>query len=256
VWRVSGHLPYYATPCTPKFPGGARIGSEDAKRGWPKSKLTANRLDLSRFGTSIDTRVKSVWGALNSVLQGISAHLLRVALRKLFEIQPGIGRSKSPPEQAARSRCLALIRTGGSMVDAAGTALAESAGESQLHRVISWKDAFWVVSGVPALVLFSIGGVAATVGTGAGVDLVGHLRFYPGLHLWEIAGLFPNKSGGVAIYGAAAWVRYSKFIAPLSVSRDRRCHRDTRTTSCRNRGGLGRELKIATGSSRTSALER
>ena len=49
------------------------------------------------------------------------------------------------------------------MVDAAGTALAESAGESQLHRVISWKDAFWVVSGVPALVLFSIGGVAATV---------------------------------------------------------------------------------------------
>ena len=51
------------------------------------------------------------------------------------------------------------------MVDAAGTALAESAGESQLHRVISWKDAFWIASGVPTLVLFSIGGVAATVGT-------------------------------------------------------------------------------------------
>lgn len=33
----------------------------------------------------------------------------------------------------------------------------------------------------------------------------------------EIAGLFPNKSGGASIYGAAAWVRYSKFIAPLSV---------------------------------------
>jgi hypothetical protein len=51
------------------------------------------------------------------------------------------------------------------MVDAAGTSLAESAGESRLHRVISWKDAFWVASGVPALVLFSIGGIAATVGT-------------------------------------------------------------------------------------------
>ena len=33
----------------------------------------------------------------------------------------------------------------------------------------------------------------------------------------EIAGLFPNKSGGASIYGAAAWVRYSKLIAPLSV---------------------------------------
>ena len=33
----------------------------------------------------------------------------------------------------------------------------------------------------------------------------------------EIAGLFPNKSGGASVYGAAAWVRYSKFIAPLSV---------------------------------------
>ena len=33
----------------------------------------------------------------------------------------------------------------------------------------------------------------------------------------EIAGLFPNKSGGASVYGAAAWVRYSKLIAPLSV---------------------------------------
>ncbi|TGV63603.1 amino acid permease, partial [Mesorhizobium sp. M00.F.Ca.ET.158.01.1.1] len=31
------------------------------------------------------------------------------------------------------------------------------------------------------------------------------------------AGLFPNKSGGASIYGATAWLRYSKFIAPLSV---------------------------------------
>lgn len=33
----------------------------------------------------------------------------------------------------------------------------------------------------------------------------------------EIAGLFHSKSGGAAVYGAAAWLRYSKFIAPLSV---------------------------------------
>lgn len=33
----------------------------------------------------------------------------------------------------------------------------------------------------------------------------------------EIAGLFPHKSGGASVYGAVAWVRYSKFIAPVSV---------------------------------------
>jgi amino acid transporter len=33
----------------------------------------------------------------------------------------------------------------------------------------------------------------------------------------EIVGLFKNKSGGAAIYGSAAWLRYSKLIAPLSV---------------------------------------
>ncbi len=33
----------------------------------------------------------------------------------------------------------------------------------------------------------------------------------------EIAGMFANKSGGASVYGATAWLRYSKFIAPLSV---------------------------------------
>src|SRR5436853_200924 len=33
-----------------------------------------------------------------------------------------------------------------------------------LQRKIDWTGAFWVASGVPALVLFSVGAVAATVG--------------------------------------------------------------------------------------------
>ena len=33
----------------------------------------------------------------------------------------------------------------------------------------------------------------------------------------EMAGMFGNKSGGASVYGATAWLRYSKFIAPLSV---------------------------------------
>jgi len=98
------------------------------------------------------------------------------------------------------------------------TAITEGTGEN-LHRTIDWKGAFWVASGVPALVLFSIGGIAGTVGTPAyAVWIVSMLMgFIQSFTYAEIAGLFPNKSGGASVYGAAAWLKYSKFIAPLSV---------------------------------------
>ncbi len=88
-----------------------------------------------------------------------------------------------------------------------------------LHRSIDWKGAFWVASGVPALVLFSIGGISSMVGNLAFLIWTASIfmGFIQSFTYAEIAGLFPNKSGGASVYGAAAWVRYSKFIAPLSV---------------------------------------
>jgi amino acid transporter len=88
-----------------------------------------------------------------------------------------------------------------------------------LVRAIGWKDAFWLASGVPALVLFSIGGIAATIGNPSWVIWILSVLFgfIQAFTYAEIAGLFPNKSGGASVYGAAAWVRYSKVIAPLSV---------------------------------------
>jgi amino acid transporter len=99
------------------------------------------------------------------------------------------------------------------------TAISEGAPTTDLHRTIDWKGAFWVASGVPALVLFSIGGIAGTVGIPAyAVWIVSMLMgFIQSFTYAEIAGLFPNKSGGASVYGAAAWLKYSKFIAPLSV---------------------------------------
>jgi amino acid transporter len=89
----------------------------------------------------------------------------------------------------------------------------------QLQRTIDWKSAFWLASGVPALVLFSIGGIAGTVGIPAfAVWALSMLfGFVQSFTYAEIAGLFPNKSGGASVYGAAAWLKYSKLIAPLSV---------------------------------------
>lgn len=93
-----------------------------------------------------------------------------------------------------------------------------SQGDS-LHRAIGWKDAFWMASGVPALVLFSIGGIAATVGNPSWIIWVLSVSFgfLQAFVYAEIAGMFPGKSGGASVYGAAAWVRYSKIVAPLSI---------------------------------------
>jgi amino acid transporter len=97
------------------------------------------------------------------------------------------------------------------------TYVAETSGN--LHRTIDWRGAFWVASGVPPLVLFSIGGIAGVGGNVAfAIWTVSILMgFIQSFTYAEIAGLFPNKSGGASVYGATAWLRYSKFIAPLSV---------------------------------------
>jgi len=104
-------------------------------------------------------------------------------------------------------------------VGAASSASAEAGGEGRLQRSITWKGAFWVAAGVPALVLFSIGGIAATVGVPSWLVWMISVcfGFLQAFTYAEIAGLFPNKSGGASVYGAAAWLRYSKFIAPISV---------------------------------------
>jgi amino acid transporter len=88
-----------------------------------------------------------------------------------------------------------------------------------LQRKIGWQGAFWVASGVPALVLFSIGAIAATVGKPAWIVWAISIAFgfIQAFTYAEIAGLFPHKSGGASVYGAVAWVKYSKFVAPVSV---------------------------------------
>ena len=94
-----------------------------------------------------------------------------------------------------------------------------SAKTAGLERGIDWTGAFWVASGVPPLVLFSIGAVAATVGKLSSIvwTLSIAMGFIQSFTYAEIAGLFPDKAGGTSIYGAMGWVRYGKLIAPISV---------------------------------------
>src|SRR6266446_594304 len=88
-----------------------------------------------------------------------------------------------------------------------------------LQRKIDWTGAFWVASGVPALVLFSVGAVAVKKERQSWLVWMISIGFgfIQAFTYAEIAGLFPHKSGGASVYGAIAWVRYGKFIAPVSV---------------------------------------
>lgn len=101
---------------------------------------------------------------------------------------------------------------------AAGHTRDHPAGHS-LHRKLDWKGAFWAASGVPAGVLLTIGGIAATIGQPAWMIWIVSIAmgFVQSFTYAEIAGLFPHKSGGASVYGASAWVGYSKFVAPISV---------------------------------------
>lgn len=88
-----------------------------------------------------------------------------------------------------------------------------------LSREITWKDGFWIVSGGITGVLLSIGSTAATLGppswaiwAAATLLTFAHLFIYA-----EMSGMFPQRSGGTAVYAAIALKKYGKIFAPLNV---------------------------------------
>ena len=97
--------------------------------------------------------------------------------------------------------------------------MSTESGTDELVRSLNWKGAFWVAAGVPPLVLFSIGGIAGVTGKLAFVVWIISMimGFLQSFTYAEMAGMFGNKAGGASVYGATAWLRYSKLVAPLSV---------------------------------------
>lgn len=91
--------------------------------------------------------------------------------------------------------------------------------DGHMVRSLSWTGAFWIAAGVPPLVLFSLGGIAGTTGKVAFVVWIVSMMmgFLQSFTYAEMAGMFGNKSGGASVYGAMAWLRYAKPVAPLSI---------------------------------------
>src|SRR5579863_8803322 len=127
--------------------------------------------------------------------------------------------SRSPRRYRSNTSDDAGDRVSTAADSAPAAAVEREAASGQLERGIDWTGAFWVASGVPPLVLFSIGAVAAIVGNLSWIVWTASIvmGFIQSFTYAEIAGLFPHKSGGSSVYGAIGWARYGKLIAPISV---------------------------------------
>ncbi len=94
-----------------------------------------------------------------------------------------------------------------------------SVSDNFMSRDVDWRQVVFIAAGVPALVLFSMGAISATIGAPAWLawTLSVLLGFVQSFTYAEIAGLHPSKTGGTAVHGATAWIRYSRILAPLSL---------------------------------------
>ena len=97
--------------------------------------------------------------------------------------------------------------------------MASSSHKQNMVRAASWWQVVFIALGACALVMFSLGGISAITGTisplvwtiSASIGLIAAFAYA------EMAAMMPNKSGGTANYGATAWIRHVKVIAPMSV---------------------------------------
>jgi amino acid transporter len=91
--------------------------------------------------------------------------------------------------------------------------------ERQLVKAMSWWDGFMVALANPGFLVAALGGSIAEIGTGGALALwlISVLMggFQNNIYA-ELATMFPEKSGGIAVYAHEAWKRYFVPIGPLA----------------------------------------
>lgn len=91
--------------------------------------------------------------------------------------------------------------------------------DRQLLKTMTWKDAFVLALANPGFLLASIGASIGAIGAWAAVLLWTISMTFGLLQAWlysEMAAMFPEKSGGIALYAHEAWKRYCTFVGPVA----------------------------------------
>jgi len=91
--------------------------------------------------------------------------------------------------------------------------------ERQLLKAMSWWDGFVVALANPGFLIAALGSSIGALGT-TGAFVLWTISICLGalqnnIHA-ELACMFPNKSGGVALYAHEAWRKYLTFIGPVA----------------------------------------
>ena len=91
--------------------------------------------------------------------------------------------------------------------------------ERQLLKAMTWWDGFVVALANPGFLIAGLGGSIGALGT-TGAWVLWTISICLGalqnnIHA-ELASMFPNKSGGVALYAHEAWRKYLTFVGPLA----------------------------------------
>lgn len=102
--------------------------------------------------------------------------------------------------------------------DVGGRAIAEVE-EQQLLKAMSWWDGFMIALANPGFLIAALGGSITNLGTAGALVLwlvsvlIGSLQnnIYA-----ELATMFPDKSGGIAVYAHEAWRRYFSPIGAVA----------------------------------------
>jgi amino acid transporter len=91
--------------------------------------------------------------------------------------------------------------------------------ERQLLKAMTWWDGFVVALANPGFLIAALGGSIGALGT-TGAFVLWTISICLGalqnnIHA-ELAAMFPNKSGGIALYAHEAWRKYLTLIGPLA----------------------------------------
>ena len=91
--------------------------------------------------------------------------------------------------------------------------------ERELLKSMSWWDGFMIALANPGFLIAALGGSIAALGTGGALTLwlvsVGIGTLQNNIYA-ELAAMFPEKSGGIAIYAHEAWRKYFSPIGAIA----------------------------------------
>jgi amino acid transporter len=97
-------------------------------------------------------------------------------------------------------------------------AIVESNAEA-MAKTLTWKGAFIIALSCPAGLFATVGYSVGALGAWAAALLWGISVTIAVLQNWlfsEMALMFPDKSGGIALYAHEAWKRYASLVSPIA----------------------------------------